>query len=612
MKKNILEYNFPMDLKAMTVSEMELLSYGIRDFLLDNISKTGGHLAPNLGVVELTMAIHKVFDSPKDKIIWDVGHQSYVHKILTGRGRNFDTLRQFQGMSGFPKQKESVHDIFDTGHSSTSISIAAGMAAARDIKKESYDVIAVIGDGSMTGGLAFEALNNLGASGCKAIVILNDNGMSISPNIGGLSQHLGKLRLSKPYLNTKRILKGVSNVPLLGDKLYSGMRGLKEHLKYALISGGVIFEELGFTYLGPVDGHNLEDLLEIFQSAKRINGPVFIHVMTKKGKGYINAEKEPNKFHGIGPFDKESGATVASSGISYSKVAGDAVLEMAKEHSDIVAISAAMCDATGLGPFSKELPKRFFDVGIAESHGVTFAAGLANGGMKPFVFIYSTFLQRAFDQIIEDVCLMNLPVVFAIDRAGVVGADGETHHGLYDLAYLSTMPNMTILSPSDGNQLKNALRHAYEINGPVAIRYPRGTCSFQSEYADAGFDNKRIAYGSDVEIIPLGPALNKALEVKALLEEKGKSVGILSMQKMKPLDTSLINSEAKLLVTIEDATISNGFGENLVFKIRSNKRIINFAWPDEFISHGDIKSLEQRYGLDSVTIAERICDNLEK
>ena len=475
MSKPLTEYHFPADLKEMNEEQLELLSYEIREFLLEKVSKTGGHLASNLGIVELTIALHKVFDSPKDKLLWDVGHQSYVHKILTGRAGEFDHLRQMGGISGFPKIKESIHDMFDTGHSSTSVSAAAGMAAARDIRKENYEVIAVIGDGSMTGGMAFEALNNVGASKSKVIVVLNDNGMSISRNIGGLSQHLSKLRTSKGYMRFKNAVKqSVNRIPLIGGELYTDLSHAKDRLKYALLSGGVIFEELGFTYLGPVNGHNLSELIEVLETAKKISGPVFVHIITQKGKGYRNAEQNPDKFHGIAPFDAETGSLLSPQNTSYSAVFGDEVLKLAKQDEHIVAITAAMCDATGLSRFSQKFPERFFDVGIAEAHGVTFAAGLARSGMHPVVAIYSSFLQRAYDQILEDVCLMKLPVVFAVDRAGIVGADGETHHGLFDLSYMLPMPNMTILAPYGQDQMRAALQYALAQSGPVAIRYPRG------------------------------------------------------------------------------------------------------------------------------------------
>ncbi len=612
MNKKLEEYHFPDDLKEMREDELGLLSYAIRDFLIEKVSKTGGHLASNLGVVELSIALHKVFDSPKDKIVWDVGHQSYVHKILTGRADAFDTLRQMGGISGFPKIKESVHDIYETGHSSTSISAAAGMAAARDLKGESHEVIAVIGDGSLTGGMAYEALNNVGASKSKMIVILNDNGMSISRNIGGVSQHLSKLRTSNSYLNAKKaIKKALRSIPVVGQDISTNLAHAKDRIKYALLSGGVIFEELGFTYLGPVDGHNLSELLEVLKIAGQIHGPVFIHVMTKKGKGYRTAELNPNKFHGIGPFDRETGALRKAAGVTYSDVFGNTLVSLAEENDDIVAISAAMCDATGLGPFAKRYPYRFFDVGIAEAHGVTFAAGLARAGMKPVAAIYSSFLQRAYDQIIEDVCLQNLPVVFAIDRAGIVGADGETHHGVFDLSYLRTMPNMTVLTPKDGIQLSAMLCYALSLGTPVAIRYPRSECSFDTEkMAPYDGQNCRKADGRDVDIWAVGKMAATAEKVKAALARRGIEAGIVEVSCVKPLDVSCLEKN-RTIVTIEDNLLAGGFGEG--FRAQSGcSDVLSFGWPDQFIEHGSCEDLYRKYGLDADSITERICEYLER
>lgn len=618
MSKKLTEYEFPADLKSMSEKELELLTYAIRDFLIDKVSKTGGHLASNLGIVELSIALHRVFDSPRDKIIWDVGHQSYVHKILTGRSKDFDNLRKMDGMSGFPKGKESDHDIFDTGHSSTSISVAAGMAAARDLKKENHEVIAVIGDGSLTGGMAYEAMNNLGASRSKAIVILNDNGMSISQNIGGVSQHLSKLRTSEEYRHAKKAIKTtLKHIPIIGKELSSGIGYAKDRLKYALISGGVIFEELGFTYLGPIDGHNLHELIETLEHARSIDGPILIHVITKKGKGYRIAEANPDKFHGIGPFDPEAGTVCQSSDMTYSKVFGHTLAELAKTDSQIVAISAAMCEATGLGSFASRFPRRFFDVGIAEAHAVTFAAGLAKAGMRPVVAIYSSFLQRAYDQIIEDVCLQKLPVIFAIDRAGIVGADGETHHGIFDLSYLMTIPGMTVLAPADGNQLSAAIKYALTLNGPVAIRYPRGTCVYNAE-ENHNFDgkNKRLAEGKDIDLWAVGKMRDTALEVRRILSGVGIEAGVVEVSCVKPLslppegDVPWPDNHTPV-ATMEDNLLHGGFGEHFA-ACSGAKNVIRFGWPDRFIEHGDCDSLYRKYGLDPVTIAERIRDHLER
>ena len=455
MSNYFMEHKFPEELKTMTPDELELLTYEIRDFLVDKVSKTGGHLASNLGAVELTVALFKTFDMPDDKLIWDVGHQTYVHKLLTGRYAGFESLRQLDGMSGFPKQKESVYDLFDTGHSSTSISLAQGMAVARDLKGESYNVIAVIGDGAMTGGMAYEALNNMVNIKGKMIVILNDNGMSISPNNGGMSSYLGKMRNSRKYVNLKHNVKRrLGNIPGIGEGIVSGVQRAKESIKYAVIDEGMFFEEMGIKYFGPVDGHNVEELCETLELAKESDRPVLIHAYTKKGKGYSIAEENPDIFHGIGPFDPNTGDLVSKSkDISYSKVFGNKLMELAASDKNIVAISAAMIDGTGLKEFSKKYKNRTFDVGIAEEQAVTFAAGMARAGLRPFVTVYSTFLQRAYDQIIEDVCLQGLPVTLCLDRAGIVGADGETHHGIFDLSYLSSIPNLVVMAPKDKHEL---------------------------------------------------------------------------------------------------------------------------------------------------------------
>ncbi len=620
MKSDITEYNFPQDLKAMTLAEAELLSYSIRDFLISKVSSTGGHLASNLGVVELTIALHKVFDSPRDKIIWDVGHQAYVHKILTGRAKEFDTLRQLNGLSGFPKGKESPHDVYDTGHSSVSISAASGMAAARDIKGEDYDVVAVIGDGSITGGMAYEALNNIGDSKSKVIVILNDNGMSISPNIGGISKHLGNLRTSKSYLDVKKFLKSrVVNIPNIGKPLVNGLADFKNDIKYSILdNGGVLVEELGITYFGPVDGHSIKDLTDVLNKAKSLNEPVFIHVITQKGKGYINAEKAPAKFHGIGPFDPTTGSELKkSSGKTFSSVMGECITNKAAEDDRIVAITAAMCEATGLYDFSMKYPNRFFDVGIAEEHAVSFAAGLAKGGMKPVVCIYSSFLQRAYDQILEDVCMQQLPVIFAIDRAGCVGADGETHHGMFDISYLSTIPNLTILAPKDGNQLKAMFDYALMLDKPVAIRYPRGEAVFDKKIMSTyDGNNCRLRERGIIDIWACGKMVSCGEKVCDILESCGIKAGLVEVSKIKPIDMQPLNdynSDAKLIVTIEDNSLSGGMGQQMAAAIsNSSSDILNFGWPDEFIPQGTIDELADKYGLTPVKIAERICEYLER
>lgn len=600
------------DIKAMTEAEMDLLAVDLRDKLIENISKTGGHLASNLGVVELTIALHRVFDTSRDKLIWDVGHQSYVHKLLTGRSGEFSTLRQMDGLSGFPKTKESVHDAFDTGHSSTSISVAAGMAAARDMKKEDYDVIAVIGDGSLTGGEAFEGLNNLGDLKSKAIVILNDNGMSIRANTGGISNHLSKLRVSKGYYNFKGgVRKVVKKIPGIGNGLYQGASKMRDIVKYALVDG-VFFEELGFTYLGPVDGHNIGDLVAALENAKVSGRSCVIHVITKKGKGYRNAEKNPDVFHGTGPFDSTTGKPVKSPcDKSFSDIFGMKMIDMAERNEDVVAISAAMIDGVGLEHFGRIYPKRLFDVGIAEQHAVSFAAGLAACGKRPVVAIYSSFLQRAYDQIIMDVCLQQLPVIFAIDRAGVVGADGETHQGVFDLSYLSHMPGMRVLAPCDGSRLTEMLDYAMSLNSPVAIRYPRGSAgSLDFERKPVSQGPTRIGEGNDVHIWAVGTMVKNALDAAEILNEKGIGCSVFDPGIVAPIDGAAIKESAassRLLVSLEDNVTIGGFGSLL----SDHAPVLKLGWPQKFIEHGSVDELYKRYGLDGAGIAERIGEALE-
>ena len=611
MSNHIKDYKLPEDIKSMDENSLELLSTGIRAFLIDTISKTGGHLASNLGVVEITVGLHKIFDFPKDKLIWDVGHQSYIHKILTGRSDRFSTLRQNDGMSGFPKRSESEYDVYDTGHSSTSISAAMGLAVARDINKSDEEVIAVIGDGAMTGGPSFEALNNLGSLGSKVIIVLNDNGMSISEINGGLSEHLSKLRTSSEYQNTKNnIKKAINKIPDLGKPLSKGIANLKRAIKYAIFSGGVIFEELGITYLGPFDGNNMSDVLRGLNQAKNAPGPVLVHFITKKGKGYKQAEQNPDKFHGIGAFDKETGATLSKSQTSYSEIFGKKMFELAEKNNKLVALTAAMCTATGLDQMRDRFPKRVFDVGIAEAHACIFAAGLALGGMHPVVAIYSSFLQRAYDEIIEDVCLQKLPVTFAIDRAGIVGADGETHHGIFDLSYLLPLPNMTVLAPCDANQLEEMIEYAVSKDAPVAIRYPRGSADMTKHIVGNGeIKNNIISEGKDVSIIAVGNMLNKAIRAADILKEHGIDAKVCSASVLKPFDDSIISSEDKLIFTLEDNLIRGGFGEYIAANYTN--KVVNLGWPDKFIEHGDCEYLYKKYELDAESIAERIRRELE-
>lgn len=614
--KQLLEYDFPQDLKKMSVDELELLSYEIRDFLISNISKTGGHLASNLGVVELSIALHRFFDTPKDKLIWDVGHQSYVHKILTGRAEGFASLRKFGGMSGFPKVKESEFDAFDTGHSSTSISIAAGMAAARDLAGEQYNITAIIGDGALTGGIAYEAMNNVGASKPKLLIVLNDNGMSIAPNTGSMSRYLDRLRGSHKYAQLKqKIKKNISEIPGIGSGIVSHMQHMRNSLKYAVLDG-IMFEELGLKYFGPIDGHNIGALLRALETVREVEGPVLLHVITKKGKGYRSAEETPSKYHGTGPFDPTTGKQHSNSSTpSWSMVFGNKLTQMAKEDSRIVAIGAAMLEGTGLKGFKEKYPARTFDVGIAEGHAVTFAAGMAAGGLRPVVAIYSTFLQRAYDQIMEDVCLQNLPVIFAIDRAGAVGADGETHHGLFDISYLNHMPNMTILAPADQEELEQMLEYALTLDSPCAIRYPRGE-AVRFDFHRPISGSLLLEEGKDVEIWAVGNMVETGFQVRDLLKERGIDAGLINARLICPLDKEAITASAdrtRLLVTLEDNVITGGFGENLASAVMDSPiKVLNFGWPDQFIEHGSCSQLFAKYGLDPETIAERICEYLEK
>ena len=600
--------------KTASVDELYELSADIREFLIDKVSKTGGHLASNLGIVELSIALMRVFDSPRDKIIYDVGHQSYVHKILTGRAAGFDTLRQYKGMSGFPKSRESEHDVYETGHSSTSVSAAYGMAVARDIAGDDYEVTAVIGDGSFTSGIVYEALNNIGDHKTKVNIILNDNGMSIAHNVGALHRYFNKIRSSKRYDEAKLSLKTtLGNVPLIGKQISKSLRNSKEKLKYSVLSDeGHIIETLGIKYFGPVDGYNINDLADIIKAASEYDGPTLIHVLTQKGKGYEYAEMYPRKFHGISAFNPETGELIASGGDSYSKVFGDTLTKLAAGDDRILAVVAAMGTATGLLPFYNAFEDRFFDVGIAEEHAVVFAAGLAKSGYIPVVAIYSSFLQRAFDYIIEDVALQGLHIVFALDRAGLVGQDGETHHGQFDLSYLSMIPGMTILAPADGNQLSEMLEFAIDMEGPVAIRYPRGASEGDHlRLARFKGSNNTISRGKDVQILAVGSMLDEAIKASEILKEKGISCGISNIAVVKPLDTSFRGFDTKLMVSLEDNVLSGGFGEAFAAMYKDEAyRILNIAIPDAFIEHGDVAALRKQCGIDAASIADKIIKNL--
>ena len=602
--------------KTASYSELNDLSQQIRDFLVEKVSKTGGHIASNLGIVELSIALMRVFDSPRDKIIYDVGHQSYVHKILTGRAKGFDTLRQYKGMSGFPKCRESEHDHYETGHSSTSVSAAYGMAVARDLAEDDYHVTAVIGDGSFTSGIVYEALNNIGANKTDINIILNDNGMSIAHNVGALHKYLNNIRASKKYDEAKSSVKSaLSNVPVIGETLSRGIRGSKEYIKHSVLGEeGNLIESLGIKYFGPVDGYDIREMEKIIRSASEYAGPTLIHVITTKGKGYEWAEKYPRKFHGIGAFDTVTGEALSKGGASYSKVFGDTLTSLASKDDKIVAVVAAMGTATGLLPFYEAHEDRYFDVGIAEEHAVVFAAGLARAGYKPFVAIYSSFLQRAFDYIIEDVALQGLHVVFCIDRSGLVGADGETHHGSFDLSYMSMIPGMTILAPADGYQLEEMVQFANEMDGPVAIRYPRGSSeSDHLRLARFKGSNTVISKRLDVQILAVGAMLDEALKAADMLKERGISAGVTNIAVVKPVDTSLGDLGAKLVVTLEDNVLNGGFGEAFTSAYKdSDFDIINIGLPDSFVEHGDIPSLRKECGIDAASVADKIIERLAK
>ncbi len=620
-KIKLNELDLPEDLKNMDLRELELLSYEIRDFLIDNVSKTGGHLSPNLGV-ELTIALHKVFDSPKDKIIWDVGHQSYVHKILTGRASEFNSLRKYDGLSGFPKREESPHDCFNTGHSSNSISAGLGMAKARDLQKQDFEVISVIGDGALTGGLAFEALNNVSASKSKMLIIVNDNGMSISKNIGGLSTHLSKLRMSGAYLGFKSgIKKTLKSIPMVGSALYSKAENIRDGIKSAVNTEGAYFETLGIKYLGPFDGHDIAQLVQAFEMTKKIDAPVVMHVITKKGKGYVNSEDYPDKFHGISPFNPQTGVCNSKSEKSYSAVFGEELEKLAEADDKIVAISAAMLSGTGLSNFANDFPQRTFDVGIAEGHALSFAAGLAVSGMKPVAAIYSTFLQRAYDQIIIDICMQNLPVVLAIDRAGIVGEDGETHNGIFDIAYLLPIPNLRFFAPADENELRMMLSKALQLESPVAIRYPRGKAeNFWDIYDDYGDITKPKVHslGKDVNIIAIGRMVKFAVEAQKLLEDMGIDAGVVNLRQLSPLpkdEIIKIAKSGKKIVTIEDGVIVGGIGQSIVSMLKANgvsKKCLVLGFENEFIKQGDENLIFEKYRLDARGIAERVSEFIER
>ena len=617
MKQFIDIIDSPEKLKKLSIDQLNIVAREIRNFLINTLSQTGGHLASNLGVVELTLALHYCFNSPQDKIIWDVGHQSYVHKILTGRKNSFATLKQKGGLSGFPKRKESVHDIFETGHSSTSISAALGMAAGRDLNKENYSVIAVIGDGSLTGVMAFEALNNAGRSNTNLIVILNDNQMSISPNVGGLSKYLNNIRTEPVYLEVKEDIDQIlKKIPGIGKSVAKTVKRTKESIRYLLVPG-TLFEELGFTYVGPIDGHDMKSLVSVLKKVKKMKGPIFLHVKTIKGKGYSHAEKLPCEYHGVGPFDVKSGKALGiSKEETYTDVFGKAIVRLANENKKIVAITAAMPDGTGLKGFQEKYPERFFDVGIAEQHAVTFAAGLASSGFHPVFAVYSSFLQRSYDQIIHDVCIQNLPVVFAIDRAGIVGPDGETHQGIFDLSFLSHMPNMTIMAPCDKMELEEMLKFAFTVKGPVAIRYPKGKALnvLTSDRIPIQYQKSELIFdGKDGAILAVGKMMEFAKTIVENLKAEGIELSLINPRFIKPIDEEMILNlcaKHKFIFTMEDNVITGGFGSN-VLQILAQHNIKDvfvkiFAFPDQFIEHGSCSELYKAYHLDADSMQKTI------
>ncbi|MBU3102909.1 1-deoxy-D-xylulose-5-phosphate synthase [Clostridium gasigenes] len=608
--------NCPDEVKKLSNEELETLSVEIREFLIDSLSKTGGHLSSNLGVVELTLSLFKSFDLEKDKIVWDVGHQSYIHKLLTGRKEMFNTLRQYGGLSGFPKRCESKYDSFDTGHSTTSLSAALGMARARDIKGEDNEVIAVIGDGALTGGMAFEALNDVGFNKTKMIIILNDNQMSISKNVGGLSSYFNKIRVDPKYNKLKSNINTSLKLSNTGKRVAYYLSKIKDGIKQVVVPS-MLFEDMGIKYIGPIDGHDIDMMNEVFKKVKQIEGPVIIHTITQKGRGYELAEKNPGKFHSVGAFDLESGEVISSASENYSKVFGDTMIELAKEDNRIVAITAAMPDGTGLKDFAKEFPNRIFDVGIAEQHATTLAAGMASQGLRPVFAVYSTFLQRAFDQVIHDVCIQEMPVTFAIDRAGIVGEDGETHQGIFDISYLNQIPKMNILAPKSLGDLPIMLKWAVNSNMPVAIRYPRGGDILKDikPLTEIKYGKwEKIINGEKIAIIAVGKMVQHAILAKKILEENGINPLIISATFVKPQDTELLKElvdNKYNIVTIEDNMISGGFGNSVLMNLVElgfENKFKALGFKDDFITHGAVNILYKEAKLDGDGIAETIIE----
>lgn len=607
--KGILDrINEPADIRGLTPDQLDELAAELRRFIIETVSRTGGHLAPNLGVVELTLALYGVFRVPEDRLVWDVGHQCYVHKILTGRRLQFDTLRQFGGLSGFPNRNESPCDCFGTGHSSTSISAGLGMALARDLDGGNRKVVVVIGDGALSGGMAFEALNNAGHLDRRLIVVLNDNEMSIARNVGGMARYLSRLRTDPMYSRSKEECESLlRRIPAIGPRVLRWAERVKDSLKY-LVVPGMLFEELGFTYLGPIDGHNIPAMLDVFRQAQGVEGPVLVHVLTRKGKGYAPAENDPGKFHGIGPFDVATGRTSSTSRVDYTEVFGKTMVQLARGNDRILAITAAMTRGTGLESFARQFPGRFFDVGIAEQHAVTMAAGLATEGYRPVVAVYSTFLQRAYDQVLHDVCLQKLPVVFALDRGGLVGEDGPTHQGLFDFSFLRSIPNLVLMAPKDENELQHLLKTAVEHGGPIALRYPRGKgtgCALDQEFRILPIGRAEVLRdGDDITLLAIGNMVPVAVAAAEQLVERGMQAGVINARFVKPLDEECICRQVRrtrCLITIEEHMVSGGFG-SAVLEMLSRRgladiRVRLIGISDNFVEHGAPHLLRAKYGL---------------
>ncbi len=612
----------PSILKKLSSGQLAQLAAELREEIVQTVARTGGHLAASLGAVELTVALHTVFSSPRDKLLWDVGHQSYAHKLLTGRREVFHTLRQRKGISGFPKRSESPHDVFDVGHSSTAISTALGFAVARDLAGENHRVVAVVGDGALTGGLAFEGLNNAGQLRSNLIVVINDNEMSISSNVGALSAYLSRIRSAPTYSRVKADLnQALGRIPYVGPTVRDAAMRVKASVRH-LVVPGALFEELGFTYLGPINGHDIAQMQEILRGAAMIPGPVMVHVLTRKGKGYAPAERDPDRYHGPGPFDRETGAMLSKKKRSFSDAFGDALVQLAEKDERVCAITAAMPGGTGLDEFARRFPQRFYDVGIAEQHAVTFAAGLAAGGLRPVVAIYSTFLQRAYDQIVHDICLQNLPVILAIDRAGLVGEDGETHQGQFDLSYLSHLPNLAVLAPANERDIHDMLAAATQLDGPCALRYPRGAVwpgtDLPSALPSHPLGGVILKRGKRVALMALGSMVPVALGAAQLLEEAGQTVTVVNARVVRPLDEPLVLELARRhqhIFTLEENAVHGGFGSLVMACLTEHEvdcRVKALGLPHRFIEHGKQAELRSACGLSSEAVAESVMRRLQR